>query len=97
MPALLLPDIASRRVDTPRLTQRILYAEDADPAGQAEAVLFVHGNHCAALFWQQSLLALAETGRAPGVAVDLRGYGQTDPPRWRLRSKRRHDRRAPSQ
>jgi pimeloyl-ACP methyl ester carboxylesterase len=79
MAELLLPGIASRRVDTPRLTQRILHAEGVDPSGKGEAVLFVHGNVSAAQFWQQPLLALAGTGRARGIAVDLRGYGQTDP------------------
>jgi pimeloyl-ACP methyl ester carboxylesterase len=76
---LLLPGIASRRVDTARLTQRILFAEGFEPGSPGEPVLFVHGNVSAALFWQQPLLALAETGRAYGLAVDLRGYGETDP------------------
>ena len=75
----LLPGIVSRHVETARLPQRILVADGTDPAGAREAVLFVHGNVSAALFWQQPLLALAETGRGPGIAVDLRGYGQTDP------------------
>jgi pimeloyl-ACP methyl ester carboxylesterase len=79
MAELLLPGIASRHVETPRLTQRILHAEGVDPTGPGEVVLFVHGNVSAAQFWQQPLLALAETGRARGIAVDLRGYGETDP------------------
>jgi pimeloyl-ACP methyl ester carboxylesterase len=74
----LLPGITSRRVVTPRLTQQVLHPDGVDPTG-GEAVLFVHGNVSSALFWQQPMLALAETGRLRPFAVDLRGYGGTDP------------------
>jgi pimeloyl-ACP methyl ester carboxylesterase len=75
----LLPGITATRVATPRLTQSILHPDGADPAGAGEAVLFVHGNVSSALFWQQTMLAVAETGRHRVLAVDLRGYGDTDP------------------
>ncbi|MFP5369264.1 MAG: alpha/beta fold hydrolase, partial [Actinomycetes bacterium] len=79
MPELLLPGVSATRVPTPRLTQQVLSAEGVDPAGSGEAVLFVHGNVSSSLFWQQPLLALAATGRVRPLAVDLRGYGDTDP------------------
>src|SRR5687768_2907359 len=79
MPELLLPGVAATRVETPRLTQQVLHAAGVEPAGPGDVVLFVHGNVSSALFWQQPLLALAETGRIRALAVDLRGYGDTDP------------------
>jgi pimeloyl-ACP methyl ester carboxylesterase len=79
MADVLLPGITATRVQTPRLTQHVLHAEGSEPAGPGEAVLFVHGNVSSALFWQQPLLALAETDRMRALAVDLRGYGDTDP------------------
>ncbi|MGY1810190.1 alpha/beta fold hydrolase [Blastococcus sp. SYSU D00669] len=75
----LLPGITATRIETPRLTQQVLAAEGTEIAGPGEAVLFVHGNVSSSLFWQQPLLALAETGRVRALAVDLRGYGDTDP------------------
>src|SRR3954454_1172782 len=79
MADVLLPGIAATRLDTGRLTQSVLHLEGVDPVGPGEAVLFVHGNVSSALFWQQPMLALAETGRQQVLAVDLRGYGDTDP------------------
>ncbi|SNS29689.1 Pimeloyl-ACP methyl ester carboxylesterase [Geodermatophilus pulveris] len=79
MSDVLLPGIAATRVTTPRLVQNVLHPEGTDPAGPGEAVLFVHGNVSSSLFWQPTLLALHETGRARPLAVDLRGYGDTDP------------------
>jgi pimeloyl-ACP methyl ester carboxylesterase len=76
---LLLPGVVATRVETPRLTQQVLHADGVEPAGPGEAVVFVHGNVSSSLFWQQPLLALAETGRMRALAVDLRGYGDTDP------------------
>jgi pimeloyl-ACP methyl ester carboxylesterase len=75
----LLPGIAATRVTTDRLTQNVLHADGVNPAGQGEAVLFVHGNVSCALFWQQPLLAVGSAGRHRVLAVDLRGYGDTDP------------------
>ncbi|HLM07013.1 MAG TPA: alpha/beta hydrolase [Blastococcus sp.] len=79
MDELLLPGIAVTRVPTRRLTQSVLHLDGVDLAGPGEAVLFVHGNVSSALFWQQQLLALGSTGRHRVLAVDLRGYGETDP------------------
>ncbi len=39
--------------------------------------LFVHGNVSSSLFWQPLMLALPERYRP--IAVDLRGFGDTDP------------------
>ena len=79
MDDVLLPGIAATAVATSRLTQSVLHPEGADPAGPGEAVLFVHGNVSSSLFWQQQLLELAATGRHRVLAVDLRGYGATEP------------------
>jgi pimeloyl-ACP methyl ester carboxylesterase len=69
----LLPGITMERVRTRRLTMAVLSA--AGRSGQP--VLFVHGNVSSALFWQPVMLALPE-GYRP-LAVDLRGFGDTDP------------------
>jgi pimeloyl-ACP methyl ester carboxylesterase len=79
MADVLLPGITTTRVATDRLTQNVLHLEGVDPAGPGEAVLFVHGNVSSALFWQQPMLALGTAGRPRVLAVDLRGYGETDP------------------
>nr|WP_221203533.1 alpha/beta hydrolase [Modestobacter versicolor] len=74
---MLLPGVTATPVPTARLTQQVLHAEGTDPFGGGEAVLFVHGNVSSAAFWQPQLLALDPRWRA--LAVDLRGYGSTDP------------------
>ena len=79
MPDVLLPGIAATTVATSRLTQAVLHPEGVDPAGPGEAVLFVHGNVSSSLFWQQALLEVGATGRHRVLAVDLRGYGETEP------------------
>lgn len=83
MTGVLLPDVRATRVETARLTQNVVHPEAVDLAGLAAAdgdvVLFVHGNVSSSLFWQPTLLALAATGRVLPIAVDLRGYGDTDP------------------
>ncbi|HEV7658141.1 MAG TPA: alpha/beta hydrolase [Mycobacteriales bacterium] len=68
----LMAGVEARRVPTARLTQNILSARD-----EGEPVLFVHGNVSSALFWQPTMLALP-AGFRP-LAVDLRGFGDTDP------------------
>ena len=40
-------------------------------------MLFVHGNVSSSLFWQPTMLALPERYRP--IAMDLRGFGDTDP------------------
>ena len=78
MPAdLLLPGVVATPVPTARLTQQVLHARGVDPFGGGESVLFVHGNVSSAAFWQPQLLALPSRWRP--LAVDLRGFGGTDP------------------
>jgi pimeloyl-ACP methyl ester carboxylesterase len=74
---LLFPGVAATSVRTARLTQQVLHAEGVTPAGPGEAVLFVHGNVSSAAFWQPQLLGLDPQWRP--LAVDLRGFGGTDP------------------
>src|SRR3954451_23436020 len=79
MSGLLVPGVAATRVETGRLTQSVLHPEGVDPAGPGEAVVFGRGNVSSALFWQQALLDVTAIGRHRALAVDLRGYGGTDP------------------
>src|SRR6201995_3694505 len=69
----LLPGIIARRVPTDRLTSAVL--EVTGRTGPP--VLFVHGNVSSSLFWQPTMLALPP-GLRP-LAIDLRGFGDTDP------------------
>ena len=69
----LLPGITARRVPTDRLTSAVL--EVTGRTGPP--VLFVHGNVSSSLFWQPTMLALPAGFRA--LALDLRGFGDTDP------------------
>jgi pimeloyl-ACP methyl ester carboxylesterase len=69
----LLPGITREWVPTSRLTTAVLSV-----AGRVgPAVLFVHGNVSSSLFWQPTMLALPDRFRP--LAVDLRGFGDTDP------------------
>lgn len=70
---MLLPGITARRVPTGRLTVNVL--EVAGRSG--EPVLFVHGNVSSGAFWQPTMLALPDRFRP--LAMDLRGFGGTDP------------------
>ena len=71
--ATLLPSLAARRVPTARLTVNVL-----EVAGRAGVpVLFVHGNVSSSLFWQTTMLDLPARYRP--IALDLRGFGDTDP------------------
>jgi pimeloyl-ACP methyl ester carboxylesterase len=69
----LLGGIASRMVPTDRLAVHLLEV----PERSGEPVIFVHGNISSSLFWQETMLALP-AGYRP-LAVDLRGFGDTDP------------------
>ena len=69
----LLPGVTAERVPTDRLTVAVLSVTGR--AGQA--VLFVHGNVSSSLFWQPVMLALP--GEYRPLAIDLRGFGDTDP------------------
>ena len=68
-----LPGIDSKIVATDRLKIHILTC--GSDAGTA--VLFVHGNGSSATFWEETMLALPDSFRA--IALDLRGYGDTEP------------------
>ena len=69
----LLPGVIARRIDTKRLTVNVLEVEGRTGA----PVLFVHGNVSSGQFWQTTMLALPEGFRP--LALDLRGFGDTDP------------------
>src|SRR5580693_7656074 len=69
----LLPGITLARVPTSRLT----VAVRSVTGRTGPAVLFVHGNVSSSLFWQSTMLALPEAYRP--LAIDLRGFGDTDP------------------
>jgi pimeloyl-ACP methyl ester carboxylesterase len=70
---MLLPGITAHRVSTPRLNLNLL----DDGRAEGEPVLFVHGNVSSAAFFQPTMLALPAGLRA--LAVDLRGFGDSDP------------------
>src|SRR2546429_6367811 len=71
----LLPGIYADRSPTSRRPVNVLaVAGRDDPA--APAVLFVHGNVSSSLFWQPMMLALPARYRP--LAIDLRGFGDTD-------------------
>lgn len=69
----LLSGIAAHTVQTAR--QRTFFLEAGDATG--EVVIFVHGNVSASRFFEETLLALPAGYR--GIAVDLRGYGRSEP------------------
>src|SRR6516164_4336569 len=54
-----------------------IIAERMPTSRLSVAMLFVHGNVSSSLFWQPTMLALPGTYRP--LAVDLRGFGDTDP------------------
>jgi pimeloyl-ACP methyl ester carboxylesterase len=59
-------------VKTPRLAQHVLRSGPADGI----PVIFLHGNFSAALYWEETMLALPAGYQA--IAPDLRGYGWTE-------------------
>ncbi|MBI4731059.1 MAG: alpha/beta hydrolase [Chloroflexi bacterium] len=67
-----LQGITNRVVDTARLKQNVYFSgsETGLP------VIFLHGNFSAALYWEETMLALPTGYR--GIAPDLRGYGWTE-------------------
>ncbi|MFC4852418.1 alpha/beta fold hydrolase [Actinophytocola glycyrrhizae] len=69
----MLNGITAKRVTTPRLTAQVLSVEGRD----GDPVVFVHGNVSSSLFWQRQMLDLP-AGYRP-LAVDLRGFGGSDP------------------
>jgi pimeloyl-ACP methyl ester carboxylesterase len=69
----MLAGIESRTVATDRLEVNVLEVS----ARTGTPVVFVHGNVSSSLFWQQTMLALPESYRP--IAVDLRGFGGSEP------------------
>ena len=67
-----LPGITSQMIETPRLRMHARFSGHADGV----AVLFVHGNASSSTFWEETMLALPSGFRS--IAVDLRGYGDTE-------------------
>lgn len=68
----LLDGVTARTVPTDRLTVNVLEVRDS-----GVPVVFVHGNVSSSLFWQETMLALPSSYRP--LAVDLRGFGDTEP------------------
>jgi pimeloyl-ACP methyl ester carboxylesterase len=68
-----LKGIRSQYVDTARLRMHVLTSGRED----GDAVFFLHGNVSSSTIWEETLLALPPRYR--GIALDLRGYGTTDP------------------
>ncbi|GAA3375619.1 alpha/beta hydrolase [Streptomyces sannanensis] len=64
--------LRTRRVSTERLTQQITDVRD-----EGEPIVFVHGNVSSSAFWRTTMLGLPDRYRP--IAVDLRGFGGTDP------------------
>ncbi|GAB3511343.1 alpha/beta fold hydrolase [Phytohabitans suffuscus] len=67
-----LPGLTARRVPTAGLTVNVLEVDGRS----GPPVLFVHGNVSSSLFWQPTMLALPRRYRP--LALDLRGFGDTD-------------------
>jgi len=68
-----LAGIASQMIQTRRLRMHVL---GAGPQ-HGTPVLFLHGNGTSATFWEEIMLALP--ARLRGIAVDMRGFGDTEP------------------
>lgn len=67
-----LPGITSKMIDTSRLKMHALFSGPND----GTPVLFIHGNASSATYWEETMLALPAGYR--GIALDLRGYGDTE-------------------
>ncbi len=67
-----LVGVSNRLVETARLRLNVYFSgpETGIP------VIFLHGNFSAALYWEETMLALPAAYR--GIAPDLRGYGWTE-------------------
>lgn len=73
----LLDGIASRLIDTDRLTVNILERVADDPSTAADqTIVLVHGNVSSSLFWQELMQDLPGDLRV--IAIDLRGFGGTE-------------------
>lgn len=67
-----LDGVTAEMVVTSRISTRVLFAGPED----AEPVVFLHGNHSSATWWEETILALPSGFR--GIAPDLRGFGGAD-------------------
>jgi len=67
-----LQGITNQMVATPRLDQNVYFSGDE----KGIPIVFLHGNFSAALYWEETMLALPDIFR--GIAPDLRGYGWTE-------------------
>ena len=67
-----LEKISNRMVETAQLVQNVYFSGEETGI----PVIFLHGNLSAALYWEETMLALPEGYR--GIAPDLRGYGWTE-------------------
>ncbi len=70
----LLDGIQAVDIATTRLRTRVLTRADDDPSGRP--LVLVHGNASSSLFWQRLMLALP--GNLRPLAVDLRGFGESE-------------------
>lgn len=68
-----LPGIEARMMTTARIKTRVLFSGDDTGA----PVIFVHGNLTSATFWEETMLAMPAGYRC--VALDQRGFGESDP------------------
>ena len=68
-----LPGISARMVASARLTTRVLSAGDED----GRPVIFLHGNLTSATFWEETMLAMPAGFHS--IALDQRGFGESDP------------------
>ncbi|GAA4565771.1 alpha/beta fold hydrolase [Planotetraspora kaengkrachanensis] len=67
------PSLTSERVTTSRLNLNVVSV----PESAGEPVLFVHGNVSSSTFWHSTMKAIA--GDVRPLALDLRGFGESDP------------------
>ena len=67
-----LEKISNRMVETGQLVQNVYFSGEETGI----PVIFLHGNLSAALYWEETMLALPKGYR--GIAPDLRGYGWTE-------------------
>lgn len=69
----LLPGISQQKVTTSRLEMAYLEAGTGNVS-----IVLVHGNASSSLFFQDFMLALAESGSYTIYAPDMRGFGDTE-------------------
>ncbi len=67
-----LPGITNKMVATARIEHNVYFSGPQDGI----PVVFLHGNFSAALYWEETMLALP--AGFCGIAPDLRGYGWTE-------------------